>query len=170
MRLTGAAHTRQSCMAMQLLPQNVSSRYPAVDQHLSRRKRLLRAMFQERPMMSSIFGQLSSCNNSNIVIVLDDSILDDQMIPASWLANAGHTPGLHRDSLLVLPSARWHHTIRQIDTTWAPHIRLAAPVAAKGIWCNYLNIKVGTPNCSDHGMRKYGAWLCISLMATVGLG
>ena len=34
---------------------------PAVGQHLSRRIRPLRAMFQERPMSSSIFGQFPFC-------------------------------------------------------------------------------------------------------------
>ena len=124
--------------------------------------------FKNGPCYRPLLDMFVPALISNVVFVRGESILDDQTTAGSWFANAGRSPGLHRDSLLVLPSARGHHKIRQINTTCAPHIRLAP--TAKVIWCNYLNIKVGTPNCSDHGMRKYGAWRCISLMATVGLG
>lgn len=61
MRLTGAAHAEQTCMAIPLLLHNTSSRYPAVYQHLSRRVRLLRAMFQERLILLSNFGHFPCC-------------------------------------------------------------------------------------------------------------
>jgi len=172
MRLTGAAHAKQTCMAIHL--QYCYTIQQADIQPLTNICHVAYAhsvpCFKNGPCHRPFSAIFLSVLISNVAFVLGDSIFDDQMTAGSWLANAGRSPGLHRDSLLVLPSARWHHTNRQINTTWAPHIRLAPRVAAKIVWCNYLNIKVGTSNCSDHGMRKYGAWRCISLMATVGLG
>ena len=96
-------------MTIQLLQHNTSSRYPAVEHNLSRRVRLLRAMFQERPMMSSIFGCLLTVSTPIVAILLDESNFDDQMTAESWLAKAGHSPGLHRDAFCAPVGALASH-------------------------------------------------------------